>query len=107
MPTNAREAERDDRVRLITSFTKDNLRLARGVPITMALTIAVNGLRMTWHRHAGGPFRPEDVALLEIAALLCIRLLSAKGAPRMQGGIGSLAGADEANLEARSPGDAA
>jgi hypothetical protein len=34
----------------------------RRCPITMALTVAINGLRMTWHRHAGGPFRPEDRA---------------------------------------------
>ena len=92
----------DDRIKLVSSFSKDHIDLARGCPITMALTIAVNGLRMTWHRHAGGPFAPEDRATLEIAALLCIRLLSAKGAPRMQGGIGSLEGADEANFVVRS-----
>jgi hypothetical protein len=98
---------RDDRVKMVSSFSKQHLELARGCPITMALTIAVNGLRKTWHRHAGGPFRPEDRARLEIAALLCIRLLSAKGAPRMQGGIGSLEGAAEANLAAAQKGGAA
>jgi len=92
----------DERVRMVASFEARNLELARGCPITMALTIAINGLRTTWHRHAGGPWRPEDRTILEVAALLCIRLLSAKGAPRMQGGIGSLEGADEANFAVRS-----
>jgi len=53
---------------------------------------------MTWHHHAGGPFAPEDRAVLEVAALLCIRLLSAKGAARAQGGIGSPEGAEEARI---------
>jgi hypothetical protein len=98
---------RDERVRMVTTFAEHHLALARTVPITMALTIAVNTLRMTWHRHAGGPFAPSDRASLEVAVLLCIRLLSAKGAPRMKGGIGSLEGVEESNLAARSPGGAA
>jgi hypothetical protein len=99
--------DRDDRIKMVSSFSKQHLELARGCPITMALTVAVNGLRKTWHRHAGGPFGPEARATLEVAALLCIRLLSAKGAPRMQGGIGSPEGADEANFAAAQKGGAA
>jgi hypothetical protein len=100
-------ADRDDRIKMVWSCEKHHLDIARGCPITMALTLAVNGLRRTWQGHMGGPFRPEDRAALEVAALLCIRLLSAKGAPRMQGGIGSLEGAEEANLAARDAGGAA
>ena len=91
---------------MVSSFSQQHLDLARGVPITLALTVAVNGLRVTWHRRAGGPFAPKDRASLEMAALVCIRLLSAKGAPRFQGGIGSLEGAEEARLEGLSLGGA-
>jgi hypothetical protein len=100
--SNTTSGNHDDRVRMVSSFSKQSLAFARECPLSMALTIAVNGLRTMWFRHAGGPWRPEDKAILEVSALLCMRLLSAKGAPRMQGGIGSLAGADEANFAVRS-----
>ena len=73
---------------MVASFSKEHVELAGGCPEEMALTVAINGLRATWHRHPGGVLKAEDRAILEFAAILCIRLLSLPRVPLMEGGIG-------------------